>query len=295
MLRNHVVKCFLEPRFLAEDEGFSGWFAVEVMPALRDQQDGVLLIPERKNDRWQKADPEWLIAAVRHRQQRWDYFVRMIRAIKFWSVHVDAGIKSLAAEVLALRCLPDLPADELSRSVALLRFFTAAAPAVMLPIRDPAGYCGEIQPDLDRAKASGLLREAADIAAEAVAWEQQDKHHKAICCWRMIFGPEFPVPPGGCPGLGDGNGRRGRARPGRGPGDGGWRPPGHGGRLGSGGGDLYGGDPSGDSGPPSGGEGLPFDGGSGAGEGGSGDGHERPRRDGASPERPITDAPQGQG
>ena len=94
----------------------------------------------------------------------------------------------------------------------LLRFFTAAAPAVMLPVRDPAGYCGEIQPDLDRAKVSGLLREAADIAADAVAWEQQDKHHKAICCWRMIFGPEFPVPPGGCPGLADGS-RRGRPGP----------------------------------------------------------------------------------
>jgi hypothetical protein len=74
LLRNHVVKCFLEPRFLAEDKGFSGWFAVEVMPALRDPKDGVLLIPERKNDRWQKADPEWLIAAVRHRQERWGLF-----------------------------------------------------------------------------------------------------------------------------------------------------------------------------------------------------------------------------
>ena len=213
LLRNHVVKCFLEPRFLAEDKGFRGWFAVEVMPALRDQQDGVLLIPERKKDRWQKADPEWLIAEVGRRQQRWEYFVRMIRVIKFWSVHVDAGVKSLAAEVLALRCLPDLPTSELSRSVALLRFFTAAAPAVMLPVRDPAGYCGEIQPDLDRAKVNGLLREAADIAADAVAWERQEEHHKAICCWRMIFGPEFPVPPGGCPGLPDGTDRDRQEKP----------------------------------------------------------------------------------
>lgn len=313
LLRNHVVKCFLEPRFLAEDPGFSGWFAVEVMPALRE--DSVLLIPERKNDRWHKADPEWLIAAVRHRQQRWNYFVRMIRVIKFWAVHVDAGLKPLAAEVLALRCLPDLPANELPRSVALLRFFTAAAPAVMLPVRDPAGYCGEIQPDMDRAKVSGLLREAADIAADAVAWEQQDEHHKAICCWRTIFGPKFPMPPGGCPGLADGNGRGGQAGPGPGPGDGDWEPPGHGGGLGgggspSGGGGGGGGQPSG-GGPSGGGGGLAGSGGSGGhpaggrpagggsgrggGGGGSGGGRNGPRRDGASPARPIKDAPQGQG
>jgi hypothetical protein len=36
LLRNHVVKCFLDLRFLAEDETFKGSFAVEVMPALRD-------------------------------------------------------------------------------------------------------------------------------------------------------------------------------------------------------------------------------------------------------------------
>jgi len=193
LLRNHVVKCFLDPRFLAEDEGFKGMFAVEVMPAVRE--DSALLVPERKRHHWQKADPEWLISEVRRRQERWEYFVRMIRVIKFWTRHVDAGIKPLAAEVLALKCLPDLPASELSRSVALLRFFTAAAVAVMLPITDPAGYCGEIQPDLKRTKASDLLREAEDIAAVAVSWEKQREYHKAICSWRTIFGPDFPMPP----------------------------------------------------------------------------------------------------
>ena len=303
LLRNHVVKCFLEPRFLAEDEGFRGWFAVEVMPALRDEQDGVLLIPERKNKRWQKADPEWLIAAVRRRQERWDYFVRMVRVIKFWSVHVDAGIKSLAVEVLALRCLPDVPADELSRSVALLRFFTAAAPAVMLPIRDPAGDCGEIQPDLDRAKVSGLLWEAAAIAADAVAWEQQDEHHKAICCWRMIFGPEFPMPPGGCPGLAGGNGPGGEAPdpgPGDGNGDGNGRPPGPGRKPGDGGDGLPGGSSGGDGGDqPHDDGGLGWVGPVGTGDSGTGGGgpgdSQRPRRDRPSPGRPIKDAPQGQG
>jgi len=212
LLRNHVVKCFLDPRFLAEDKGFRGMFAVEVMPALRE--GSALLLPERRRHRWQKADPEWLISEVRRRQERWEYFVRMIRVIKFWTRHVDAGIKPLAVEVLALKCLPDLSAPGLSRSVALLRFFTAATVAVMLPITDPAGYCGEIQPDLKRTEVSDLLREAADIAAIAVAWEKQREYHKAICSWRMIFGPDFPMPPGGCPNLGGGGGPRGEGDPG---------------------------------------------------------------------------------
>lgn len=202
--RNHVVKCFLDPRFLAEDQDFSGFFAVEVMPALR-KDDGALLVPERKKNHWQTVDPEFLIAKVRLRQDQWDYFVQMVRVIKFWMHYVEAGAKSLTAEVLALNCLP-APIVSLSRSVALLRFFTAAAPAVMEPITDPAGHCGEIQPDLDRYRLHGLLKEASTVAANAVTWEEDGEHHKAICCWKAIFGGAFPLPPGGCPGLADGGG-----------------------------------------------------------------------------------------
>jgi hypothetical protein len=203
--RNHVVKCFLDPRFLAEDKDFSGFFAVEVMPALR-KDDGALLVPERKKNHWQTVDPEFLIAKVRQRQDQWPYFVQMVRVIKFWMRHVKSGAKSLTAEVLALNCLPaPNPMVGLSRSVALLRFFTAAALAVMVPINDPSGHCGEIQPDLDRYRLRGLLKEASDVAANAVMWEQDGEHHQAICCWKAIFGGTFPLPPGGCPGLGDGD------------------------------------------------------------------------------------------
>lgn len=201
--RNHVVKCFLDPRFLAEEKDFSGFFAVEIMPALR-KDDGALLVPERKKKHWQTVDPEFLIARVRRRQGQWQYFVQMIRVVKFWMRHVGADAKSLTAEVLALNCLPEPNAMAgLSRSVALLRFFTAAAPAAMEPINDPAGHCGEIQPNLNRYRLHGLLKEASAIAANAVAWEQDGEHHKAICCWKAIFGEAFPLPPGGCPGLGD--------------------------------------------------------------------------------------------
>jgi Nucleotidyltransferase domain len=209
LVRNHVVKCFLDPRFLAQDPDFKSFFAVEVMPALR--ANGALLVPERKKDQWQTVDPEWLIAEVRNRQERWRYFVRMIRVIKFWMRHVDSGVKPLAAEVLALNCLPDLISG-LPRSVALQRFFTAASTTVMLAVRDPAGHCGEIQPDLKRIHVSDLLKEAAGIAATAVTWEQQDEDHQAICCWRAVFGDNFPLPPGGC--LGEGGGDDGTSDPG---------------------------------------------------------------------------------
>ena len=208
-LRNHVVQCFLDPRFLAEDPDFKSFFAVEVMPSLR-RKDTTLCIPEKKNKDWVVADPEWLIAEVRRRQDRWKYFVRMIRVIKYWMRHVNSNVKPLAAEVLALNCLPDV-INGLRRPDALQRFFTAAAQAVMLPVTDPAGHCGEIQPGLKRLHVRGLLKEAADIAATAIAWERQDEHHQAICCWRAVFGEEFPLPPGGCPGWGPGRGGRGDA------------------------------------------------------------------------------------
>jgi hypothetical protein len=285
LLRNHVVKCFLDPRFLAQDPDFRSFFAVEVMPALR-AADGALLVPERRNERWQKADPEWLIAEVRRRQELWEYFVRMIRIVKFWMRHVNSGVKPLAAEVLALKCLPDPPTG-LSRSVASERFFTAASTAVMLAVRDPAGHCGVIQPGLDRTRASSLLGEAAGIAARAVAWEQKGEHEQAICCWRAIFGEDFPLPPGGCPGWGDGGGGGGGGgTAGPEPGDGQPReapPPGDGD-----------GQPSGDG--PSGRD--DYSGGGGGGGGGGGT-RRRPvippvMPPGAPrPSGPVKDAPQG--
>ena len=319
LLRNHVVKCFLEPRFLAEDKGFSGWFAVEVMPVLRDPRDGVLLIPERRSQRWQKADPEWLIAEVARRQNQWHYLIRTLRLLKFWSIHVKTGMKSLAVEVLALECLPDPAPGELSRSEALLRFFTAASAAVMLPIKDPAGYCGKIQLDLNRVKISALLSEAADIAADAVAWERLGEHHKAICCWRMIFGPRFPVPPGGCPGQtdedagddheedsaeppgesgkpprddGESNGNDppdSREPPGNTEPPGGKGPPGNSGTGGPSGKAPPDGSPSGSSPGRAG----PANGVSGVGGAALGGSYERPRSSRPSPSRPVTDAPQG--
>lgn len=193
-LRTHVVKCFLDP---PDDPGA---FTVEVMPALR-RLDGTLRIPECGSPTgWVTADPEYLISQVAARHREWRYFAPMVRAIKKWKDVAKLDMKSLTAEVLALKCLPALQSgQELTRPVALQRFFTGAAAEVMGGVFDPAGWCGEIQPGLDRAVTRAALLEAADVAARAVDARGRGDHDTAVCLWGSVFGPDFPEPPGGCP------------------------------------------------------------------------------------------------
>lgn len=196
-LRTHVVKCFLD------DPDEKDAFAVEVMPALR-RAEGGLRIPERGSETgWVTADPEFLIAKVAARHREWRSFAPMVRSVKKWKDVANLDVKSLTAEVLALNCLPvPRTGQVLTRPVALKQFFTAAAAAVMDGVTDPAGWCGEIQPEMDRAAVRAALLEAADIAARAVTAEGRGDHDSAVCLWRSVFGPDFPEPPGGCPATG---------------------------------------------------------------------------------------------
>lgn len=182
--RNHVVKCFLD-----DPEGENP-FAVEVAPALR-QQDGTLLLPERHNSRWITADPEYLITWVAERQAEWSDFVPLVRELKWWRKNsVELEMKSLAMEVLALR---NLPAED-SRAQALARFFTAAADDVMNGVSDPAGHCGQIQPDLDVSAVRQTLMNAADLASQALDAESAGDLDRALALWGDVFGDEFPRP-----------------------------------------------------------------------------------------------------
>lgn len=183
--RNHAVKCWLDD---PEEEGA---FTVDVSPAL--EVDGqVLLIPERQGNKWIETAPEDLIDRVAARHAAWRYFVPLARVLKRWNREQAAGMKSLAVEVLALNHLP-----EGERPRALARFFAAAATAVVAPIEDPAGLCGEIQPDLDRNLARKRLEAAADTAWRAVGAETEDPD-RAACLWREVFGDVFPAE--GCDG-----------------------------------------------------------------------------------------------
>lgn len=192
--RNHVVKCFID------DPEDVDPFHVDVLPAMR-QSNGRLLIPEKLSKRWVEAHPEDLIDRVEERQRAWDQFVPLVRLLKHWNRNVaKAGMKSLVVEVLAYNCIPGWysSGDVDHRADALSAFFTAAVVAIDEPICDPAGVCGEIQPELDTGAVKRLLQEASDTAYLALAAQQRGDEHPAICQWRKIFGDLMPAPPEGC-------------------------------------------------------------------------------------------------
>ncbi len=184
--RNHSVKCWLDD---PEDENA---FTVDVTPALR-QEGQTLSIPEEQSSAWVPTAPELLIRLVADRHASWNRFVPLVRDLKRWGADQQTEMKSLLLEVLALEHLP-----EGERPESLARFFTAAALAVLPPVVDPAGLCGEIQPDLDRAAAAQHFTKAAEAAWRAVEAEGRDDTDHAACLWRTVFGDIFPEPEGGC-------------------------------------------------------------------------------------------------
>jgi hypothetical protein len=185
-LQNHAVKCFLD------DPDTEGAFTVDATPALRHPERGVW-IPEQHNSRWVRSDPEYLIELTAGRHAEWNQFAKLVRVFKRWNADHGVHMKSLVVEVLALEHLPI--AD---RPTAVARFFAAAQEAVWSPVIDPAGLCGEIQPDIVREAASSALASAADDAARAIEADARGEGRRAMCLWREVFGDIFPEPFGGC-------------------------------------------------------------------------------------------------
>lgn len=185
-IRNHAVKCFLD------DPGQPDAFTVDVAPALTTTST-IVRLPEVKSEEWIETDPRHLIALVAARQEAWAHFRPLVRCLKRWGKDQSPKIKSLTMEVLALEHLvePDRPQ-------ALAEFFVAAAARIYEPIEDPAGLCGEIQPDLDADAVHTCLTEAADLAERARAAQSTGETDRAACIWRQLFGDCFPEPPDGC-------------------------------------------------------------------------------------------------
>ena len=186
LLRNHSVKCFLD------DPDDPDAFTVDATPAL-DRAAGGIWIPEQYNSKWIASDPQYLIDIVAARHAEWNQFARLVRVLKRWNSDHGNYMKSLTAEVLALTHLPVL-----DRPQAIASFFAAAQEAVWSPIEDPAGLCGEIQPDLDRKAASDALSGAADLAARAIEAATRTEDSEAQCLWNKVFGDIYPKPADGC-------------------------------------------------------------------------------------------------
>lgn len=186
--RTHAVKCWLDD---PDDESS---FTVDVTPALR--VDGsTLLIPEKRSEKWIRTAPELLIDRVAARHAEWRSFVPLVRTLKRWNRDAGATMKSLLVEVLALDHLPIGEAPD-----AVARFFTASGVAIASPVEDPAGLCGEIQPELDRGRARARLEAAAETSWRAVKAAEEGDTDEAACQWREVFGDIFPSPPRGCGG-----------------------------------------------------------------------------------------------
>ncbi|MGJ9425945.1 nucleotidyltransferase [Nesterenkonia halotolerans] len=181
--RNRAVKCFVDNPNARKP------FTVDVVPALRNQ-DGTLLLPGKRDERWAISDPECLIREVQQRQDSWREYRPMVRVLKHWRKTCGTHVKSLVMEVLALEYLP----LQTNRPNALSQFFTAASFNVLNGVHDPAGFCGEIQPDLDLAALSQALSAAGDEAALAIAAAGRGDDIQAKWHWKSIFGKDFPTP-----------------------------------------------------------------------------------------------------
>ena len=192
--RDHAVKCFLD------DPDADAPFTVDAMPALLAPEG--LVVPEVHSRDWVLTDPMYLIEKAKAAHADGGLYAPLVRVLKRWAKQqVSTKVRSLLVEVLALELMPTSG----QRSQALSTFFTAAAVRINTPVNDPAGLCGEIQPDVDVATLRSAFEDAADAAASAVMHENWDQHDVAVTKWGEIFGSDFPKPPstgGGAAGAG---------------------------------------------------------------------------------------------
>lgn len=193
--RNHVVKANLDPSWGPLDVLVPSAPPIDVMPAFR--QGSHLRVPERLSDRWIDVDPEHLMRMVAVRQREWSNFDQVVRMIKDWADHHELGMNRLAVEVMVLTYLPRPGLFEtMSCSDAVARFFEAASRADITELVDPAGRCGQIDPNLNYRKLREELKRSAKLARLAVAaerdWENRHSARDGVThpsvYWQQIFG-----------------------------------------------------------------------------------------------------------
>jgi hypothetical protein len=194
-LRNHVVKCDLDPSLGPLDAILPDTPPVDVMPAIRDGSH--LRVPERLSDCWIDVDPERLMEMVAARERAWSNFDEVVQMIKAWAEYHELEMKSVAVEALVLEYLPKPGLFEtLSCSDAVARFFDAASRANISRLVDPARL-REIDPHMDYDKLRDALAESAGLARQAVdaerTWKNRHRTQEGVThpnvFWQEIFGP----------------------------------------------------------------------------------------------------------
>jgi hypothetical protein len=195
--KRHVVKCSGVSTGPFENIISSGP-PVDVMPAVRP--GGHLRVPEDGNS-WIDVDPEGFMRLVAEREREWEYFTEVSKMVKAWAEHNHLDIRNLAIEVMVLRYCPRPRFFQtLAVGEALAQFFENAAQAHITSLRDPAGWCGEIDPRLDYAGLRRALGQAADLSrramnaeyARASRFDPADRVPHPDVFWRELFGNKYP-------------------------------------------------------------------------------------------------------
>ena len=159
-VRDHAVTCWLD------EPDAENAFTIDVVPALnRTADSGVPLgfwIPETSSRAWIGSDPLYMVYRVLERHERsGGQFVKRsaaAQALQPRPGQADEGLDHGSAGAKAHARRARAPgAGDLRRSRYPPR----------QPICDPAGYCGEIEPDLDRQAAADAFKEKGRLLARA--------------------------------------------------------------------------------------------------------------------------------
>jgi hypothetical protein len=161
-----------------------------------DREKGGFEIPDRTIGDWIGTDPrihaEKATAKNEECDDKWVPFVKMVKG---WNREWDKPVKpSFLLEVIALD-LVRRPFGRYQDEVAL--FFANAAERIQAEWPDPAGLGPDVNSSMnegDKRAASERLREAQQIAEDAVQLEDDDAERQAVEEWRRLFGSRMPRP-----------------------------------------------------------------------------------------------------
>lgn len=170
-----------------------------LVPSSGTSKKEVYKIPDRARQIWIDTNPEV------HKQRCIDanklaggMLNRLIKAVKHWNQgHRDAGghkpLRSFHLEVMAYGAFAAKPADERRGLRDLFEFLSRH---VDRACPDPAALGPDIGADLRKdavrlERARTVLREAAQLAREAVQHEERGDHKSACASWRSLLGEQF--------------------------------------------------------------------------------------------------------
>lgn len=174
-----------------EDEVMS----VEVVPAF-DRSGGGYHIPDPQAGTWIDTNPKKHHEASTKKNGDCDErYVPLVKMIKAVNREMDEPVvPSFLLEVMAL----DIVTPPVGRyGDEIISFLATAADRIHEPWPDPAGIGPDVNTPMshhERETAAARLREAQEIAENAVDLQDEGQERAAVEEWRRIFGSRMPQP-----------------------------------------------------------------------------------------------------